>query len=131
MAKAVIFSKVYRAEFSAALSKLQAEKILVDFLNSVAEPLAHNQIILGHLKMVAKVPETQEFLFLSLTRLDQTDVKKSNDWTCSEANEIRLMDIDLNVLVFKHSRVKVEMVVQSALRKLLRQSQGRLTDRSG
>lgn len=129
MDKAVVFSKVYRIGFAEFLAKQQAENLLKDFLNSVGEPLTYNQIILGHIKMVARVPENQEFLFLSMTQLDQLDVKQSAGWSYEGFTKVRNMELDINVLIFGYSRIKVEMVVQNSLRKLLHNFKGQLVGR--
>lgn len=111
---ATIFSKFYPIIFKKAVQKASLETKLKKLLQSIGTPLAHNGVIVGHLKLVAEI-SAEEFLFLSLTRLDQVDVTASATWT-EQGDDIIGMDLKINVLVFGHSKNAITEIVDKELR---------------
>ncbi|BBB91112.1 MAG TPA: hypothetical protein PKA28_11135 [Methylomusa anaerophila] len=111
---ATIFSKFYPIIFEKAVRKADLKPMLSDLIQSIGSPLSHNGVIVGHIKLVAEILN-EEFLFLSLTRLDQGDVTVSANWT-DQGDDIVGMVLKINVLVFGHSKNNITEVVGTALR---------------
>lgn len=118
---ATVFSKTHSISFDKPVTKLNIEKFVKQLIQDIGKPLAHNGIIVGHIKVLAKVP-SEEFLFLSLTRLDQLDIKSSSEWQSSLSSEFNSVILDINVLVFGHSKKTVEEIVNDSLAILRRDS---------
>ena len=118
---ATIFSKAHSISFDKPVTKLNVEKLVKQLIQDIGRPLAHNGIIVGHIKILAKVPN-EEFLFLSLTRLDRLDVKSSSQWQTGLSSEFDSVNLDINVLVFGHSKKAVEKIVNDSLAILHRDS---------
>ncbi|MBU2700972.1 hypothetical protein Ga0466249_002083 [Sporomusaceae bacterium BoRhaA] len=118
MSDATVFSQVQRIEFNRQISKLEVEQLLKKFLVGIGEPLAYNGVILGHIKMFARTTIENDFLFLSLTRLNQVDVKSSPNWGSMGVEPIIAMELTINVLVFNYSRSIVKKVVAMATEQL-------------
>ncbi len=110
---ATIFSKFYPIIFNNAVRKANLEPMLKNLLLSIGVPLSHNGVIVGHLKLVAEISK-EEFLFLSLTRLDRVDVTASTSWT-GQGDDIIGMDLKINVLVFGFNKNYIAEVVAAAL----------------
>jgi hypothetical protein len=118
LSDATVFSQVQRIEFNRPISKLEVEQLLKKFLVGIGEPLAYNGVILGHIKMLARTTIENDFLFLSLTRLNQVDVKPSPNWGSMGDEPIIAMELTINVLVFNYSRSIVKKVVAMATEQL-------------
>lgn len=118
MSDATVFSQVQRIEFNEPISKLEIEQLLKKFLVGIGEPLAYNGVILGHIKMFARTAIENDFLFLSLTRLNQVDVKPSPNWGSMGVESIIALELTINVLVFNYSRSIVKKVVAMATEQL-------------
>jgi hypothetical protein len=117
---ATVFSQVQRINFNKLIARSEAEQVLQNFLIAIGEPLSYNGVILGHIKMLAKATSENDFLFLSLTHLDQVDVKPSPSWAGgSGASElISLIELTINVLVFNYGRATVAKIVTAATEQL-------------
>lgn len=111
---AVVFSKKYTVEFIKPVTRQGIEQRVTRLIQDIGGPLAHNGIILGHIKLLAKLPD-EEFLFLSLTRLDQADVNMSAQWSNNSSDEWQSISLDINVLIFGHSREEIEGIVAGSL----------------
>ncbi|CQR75145.1 hypothetical protein SOV_36490 [Sporomusa ovata DSM 2662] len=118
---ATVFSKTHSISFDKPVTKLHVEKLVKQLIQDIGKPLAHNGIIVGHIKVLANVPG-EEFLFLSLTRLDRLDVKSSSEWQSGLSSEFTSVTLDINVLVFGHSKKAVEEIVNESLAILRRDS---------
>ncbi len=121
MDDAVVFSKKYCLEFPGSADKAAIEQLAVKLIQAIGQPLAHNGIIVGHIKVLAKWPD-EVFIFLSLTRLAQVDVKRSAQWTDRLAAGENSLQLDINVLLFGHTYAEIETVVLSSLAQLRRDS---------
>lgn len=119
MSEATVFSQVQRITFDSPVTKAQAEELLKKFLVTIGEPLAYNKIILGHIKMLAKATSENDFLFLSLTRLDQVDVKPSPIWANDNFTTVEGLELTINVLVFGYNKALVTKAVTAASREIL------------
>jgi hypothetical protein len=121
MDDAVVFSKKYCLDFPGSVDKPAVAELAGKLIQDIGRPLAHNGIIVGHIKVLAKWPD-EEFIFLSLTRLAQVDVKKSAQWTDTLAAGENSLQLDINVLLFGHTYTEIETVVLSSLAQLRRDS---------
>ncbi|WP_371381121.1 hypothetical protein [Sporomusa aerivorans] len=121
MDDAVVFSKKYDFDFPQALTKPVIETLMTRLIQDIGRPLSHKGIILGHIKMVAKLPDT-EFVFLSLTRLDQVDIKLSAQWARELTSTWKTIHLDINVLLFGQRTEVLEEVVAGSLAILRRDS---------
>ncbi|WP_425058059.1 hypothetical protein SCACP_27040 [Sporomusa carbonis] len=119
MNDATIFSKYYQVVFNEPATKTEIEAILKKILDLIGRPLSRNGIILGHIKLLAKLNSEEEFLFLSLTRLDRIDVKASAQWSCADTRGIDSIRLNVNVLVFGHSMSDIVEVVNKASQEFL------------
>ena len=119
MSEATIFSQVQRIAFDSPVTKAEAGALLKKFLITIGEPLAYNKIILGHIKMLAKATDENDFLFLSLTRLDQIDVKSSPIWANDKFTAVDELELTINVLVFGYNKATVTKAVAAASREIL------------
>ncbi len=119
MSDATVFSQSRQIAFSTPAAMVDLERLLKEFLLGVGEALSYNGIILGHIKVMAKIPAGGELLFLSLTRLDQVDSKASPAWNRAEDAGVDSLELTINVLVFGYSRKTVETVVNTALQRAL------------
>jgi hypothetical protein len=118
---ATIFSKTYHLVLEKPVTKPVIEKLAKRLIQDIGRPLSNNGIIVGHIKILAKVSE-KEFLFLSLTKLDRVDVKSSSQWETEVSGELNSVNLDINVLVFGHSKKVIEEVVNGSLAILRRDS---------
>jgi hypothetical protein len=118
---AVVFSKTYHLEFEKAVTKPILERLTTELIQDIGRPLSHNGIIVGHIKVLAKLSD-EEFLFISLTRLDQVDQKMSAHWPDGLADEYSRIKLDINVLIFGHRKKVIEDVVEGSLAVLRRNS---------
>lgn len=117
MSDVTVFSQNYRIVFKKSLTIREEEDLLQNFVASVGKALAYNEIILGHIKVLAKLPEpaAEHFLVLSLTRLDRVDVTSSGS-RCNAGMVIPgSLELSVNVLVFGHTLSKVKKVVNEAI----------------
>jgi len=110
---ASIFSKTYHIIFEQPVAKASFEKYVERLIQAIGRPLAYNGIILGHIKILGKLSE-EEFVFLSLTKLEQVDIKPSVQWINGLSNEINSIILDVNVLVFGYSKTVIEEVVNAS-----------------
>ncbi|QDR81421.1 hypothetical protein [Sporomusa termitida] len=117
---ATVFSKTYTIPFDKELTKPAVEKLVRRLVLDVGSPLSHNGIIVGHIKVLAKL-SAEEFIFVSLTRLDRVDVKFSAQWPVDAERGFTRFDLDVNVLVFGYEEAAIAKAVDAALA-VLRQS---------
>ncbi|HWR45544.1 hypothetical protein [Sporomusa sp.] len=117
---ASVFSKTHHIGFEKAVTKPGVEKLVMRLIQDIGRPLSHNGIIVGHIKVLAKL-SNEEFIFLSLTRLDRVDVKFSAQWTTDLASEFNSINLDINVLVFGYSRAVIAELVDASLAVLRRE----------
>ncbi len=118
MSDATVFSRVQQIDFDRPVATFEAQRLLKGFLVRIGEPLSYHGVILGHIKMLAKMAGENDFLFLSLTRLDEVDVKPSPNWASADAVPIPSLELILNVLVFGYSREAVAKAVAAAAEQL-------------
>ncbi len=118
---ATVFSKTNHVIFEKPVTKPIIEKLVKRLIQDIGRPLSYNGIIVGHIKILGKVSE-EEFQFLSLTKLDRVDVKSSSQWETEISGEFNSIDLDINVLVFGHSKRVIEEVVNGSLAILHRDS---------
>ena len=111
---ATIFSRTYMLSFTEKLGKPAIEAAVKQLISNIGAPLAHNNIIVGHIKLLAKLSD-EEFLFLSLTRLDHVDIKTSALWQTNLPAETAELQLDVNVLMFGYGRKVIEETVRAAL----------------
>lgn len=111
---AVVFSKKYNLAFARPVARPVVEKLANCLIQDIGRPLSHKGVILGHIKVLAKLTE-EEFLFLSLTRLDRVDSKTSSRWSAGVDDARNGIDLDINVLVFGHDGMTIEKVVEDSL----------------
>ncbi|SMC32041.1 hypothetical protein [Sporomusa malonica] len=116
--EATVYSQSRYIIFRNNITTLEAERLLRELVMSIGRELAYNEVILGHIKVLAKLlqPVAEHFLFLSLTRLDQIDVVPSECWPKEGDVIIDRLKVYVNVLVFGHTMSKVEEVVNNALK---------------
>ncbi|EGO62998.1 hypothetical protein [Acetonema longum] len=113
---ATVFSRSRQVVFDKPIAKAELEELLQQIMNRMGEPLAYNGVILGHIKALARLPEENQYLFLSVTRLDQVDRKVSPEWSRRQG-PIDRMELAVNALVFGHSSSEVEKIVEESLKK--------------
>ena len=118
MNEPTIFSHKRCATFEIPLSRAEAEERLKEFVKAIARPLLYDTVVLGHIKVVARIPGETDFLFLSLTSSDRVDIKTSPSWLSADARFISGMEIKINVLVFGYSMTTVTEVVEKSLKDL-------------
>lgn len=116
--EATIYSQSRYIIFRNNISTLEAERLLRAFVMSIGEELAYNGVILGHIKILAMLlqPVAEQFLCLSLTRLDRVDEVPSEGWPGEGDVMTDRLKIYVNVLVCGHTISKVEEVVNQALK---------------
>lgn len=119
LTNAAIFSKTYHIIFEHPVAKAQFEKYIGRLMQDIGRPLAYNGSILGHIKILGKLSE-EEFLFLSLTKLEQVDIKPSSQWTTRMSDEINSITLDVNVLIFGYSKEIIEEIVNDSIAVLTR-----------
>lgn len=122
MSEATVFSQVRSLSFAAPLTRIRTEQLLEKFSAALGQPLSSRGIVPGHIKVLAELPASEEFLFLSVTRTDRVDVKRSADWSNAPTSEIAGLRLNINVLVFGFSLGTVEQVVDTAYGELINQS---------
>lgn len=117
---AAIFSRHYRILFEKPMTTAQAEELLRECIMTIGRGVACNNIILGHIKILARLSKlaVEHFLFLSLTRLEQVDVIPSNCWRNVSGIVLDSLELEVNVLVFGHALGEVEAKVGEALGQL-------------
>lgn len=115
MSNATVFSQSRCIIFEEPVTRIEVEGLLKKFMSAVGTPLSYNGVILGHIKVLARITTKTDFLFLSLTRLDHVDSKASPEWSSMDCSKIYNMELDINVLVFGHSISMVEKVVDTSL----------------
>lgn len=112
---ATVFSQLRLITFAESRTRIEVEELLKKFMSAVGTPLSYNGVILGHIKVLARITTKKDFLFLSLTRLDHVDSKASPEWSSTDCYKIDNMELDINVLVFGHNISMVEKVVDTSL----------------
>lgn len=117
---ATVFSKNYPIAFDREITKPAVERVISRLVMDIGSPLSHNGIIVGHIKVLAKL-SADEFIFVSLTRLDRVDVRFSAKWPVAAELGFTRFDLDVNVLIFGHTEAAIAQVVDAALA-TLRQS---------
>ena len=110
---ATSFSKFYPIILKRAVTKKNLGEMLKRLIQSIGKPLAHNGVIIGHIKILAEISD-EEFLFLSLTSLERVNIAASSDWTY-EGDELIGLDIKISVLLFGHSKSVVVEVVKVSI----------------
>lgn len=118
MSDATVFSQSRSIVFEKPVTRIEVEGLLKNFMSVVGTPLSYNGVILGHIKVLARLTTKEDFLFFSLTRLNHVDVKASPEWSPTDCSTICNMELDINVLVFGHSINMVEKVVDTSLQEL-------------
>jgi hypothetical protein len=118
--EATVFSQSRHIIFKEEIDILEAEQLMRELITSIGKELSYNEVILGHIKILAKLlqPVAEHFLFLSLTRLDQVDIVPSECWPKEGDISLDRLELYVNVLVFGHTMCKVEKVVNDALKGL-------------
>lgn len=119
MSDASVFSQSRQVVFAKPVTREDLKRLLNTFLLTVGEPLSYNGIILGHIKVMAKLPAGEHYLFLSLTRLDRVDTKTSPAFMPTDDANVDSIDLTVNVMVFGFSRSAIETVVNAALQNTL------------
>lgn len=117
LSDATVFSKKQQLFLDSPATKQRIAQLAKQLIQDIGEPLSHNGIIVGHIKILVKLTE-EEFLFLSLTKLDQVDIKQSSQWQNEVAAACNSINLDVNVLVFGYSYKVIEEVVRAALAKM-------------
>lgn len=117
---ATVFSKTYTISLDREITKPDLESMVKRLVLDVGGPLSHKGIIVGHIKVLAKLPDG-EFIFVSLTRLDRVDVRASAQWPIAAERGLARFDLDVNVLVFGYDEAVIAKAVDAALA-VLRQS---------
>ncbi|HWR45737.1 hypothetical protein [Sporomusa sp.] len=114
---ATVFSQNHRIVFEKSLTTLEVEGLLQDFIASIGRALSRNEVILGHIKVLAKLSESapEQFLFLSHTSLTRVDITPSKCWPNGEEVSLNSLELCVNVLVFGYTMSEVVKVVTEAL----------------
>jgi hypothetical protein len=118
LSEATVFSKERRVVFDKPVTRAGVELLLKEFLVGLGNPLAYGKAILGHIKVMARIPDQEDFLFLSLTTVNRVDAKPSPDWCREDPPNICSLELKVNVLVFGYSLATVEKLVEASLQKL-------------
>lgn len=118
MDKATVFSCRREVCFATPLEQGAAEALLRRFVACIGEKLACGGIILGHIKILAKIPGGEDFLFLSMTRADKVDAKRSAKGGFGETGLRGNVELTINVLVVGRSKKAIEAAVGDALFRL-------------
>lgn len=118
MDKATAFSCREEVLFPTPLDGAAAEAKLRQFVISIGAQLACGGIILGHIKILAKITEGEKFLFLSMTRLGEVDVKHSLEGGFGSIGRCSRMEVTINVLIIGRSIAEIEKAVGSAMGRL-------------
>lgn len=117
---ATVFSRIYRSSFKNPVTVRESERYLETFIAFIGDKLSCNGIILGHIKLLAKVPAKQNgkesFIFLSLTRAGCIDITPLAGWQDNGYKLLAEMELHLNILVFGYSRQQVQRTVNKARR---------------
>ncbi|MGL5512918.1 MAG: hypothetical protein ACRDBM_06720 [Sporomusa sp.] len=115
--EATVFSQVRRIELESFSTAVECEQRLRHFVELLGKALSHNGIILGHIKVLAKLPafDDEHFLVLSLTRLDSVDITLSEHWREGDGVNLRSLELHINVLVFGYTLHQVEAAIHSGL----------------
>lgn len=115
---ATVFSRIYRGNFKKPVTLQESEKYLKKFVTLIGNELSCNGIILGHIKLLAKIPSKQvgeeSFIFLSLTRLECIDIIPAIEWESNRGNLLEELELHLNILVFGYSQQLVQRTVNKA-----------------
>jgi hypothetical protein len=118
---ALVYSKTHHIVFGKAVTKPGIEKLVKQLIQDIGRPLSHNGIIVGHIKVLAKLPD-EEFIFVSLTRLDRVDVRFSTQWATDLVNEFNSINLDINVLIFGYNDAVIAEAVDGSLAALRKES---------
>lgn len=119
MSEATVFSQSRQLVFEKPVTRADIEKLLMKMMEDIGEPVSYNKVILGHIKVLARFTNEDDYLFLSLTRLNQVDSKVSPG---TFSDSIDRVNLNINVLVFGYSMETVEKVVTAALQKVCNKS---------
>lgn len=114
LSDAVIYSKKYAINFKQDLSKVNIEVLFKQLFEQISRPLSHNGIILGHIKLIVSISK-EEFMFLSVTRLDSVDAKFSSQWQRDSSVTASNINLDINVLIYGYKREMIEQKLEDAL----------------
>ncbi|WP_371371741.1 hypothetical protein [Sporomusa aerivorans] len=116
---ATVFSKWYDVSLGKIMTTTQTEELLRESIAFIGRALAYNGIILGHIKILARLPEPviDRYLFLSLTRLEQIDITPSKYWSKVSGIGLTHIELHVNVLIFGYTFSEVEAVITEALKK--------------
>lgn len=115
MSDATVFSRSRQFVFEKPVTRTEVEGLLKKMLHAIGEQLSYNAVILGHIKVLARLSTGDDYLFLSLTRLDRVDVKASSSWSRLECEVIDNIELAINVLVVGYSSGTVGKAVDAAL----------------
>lgn len=114
---ATVFSQVQRIELESCSTTVECEQGLRRFVEMLGKALSHKGIILGHIKVLVKLPafDDEHFLVLSLTRLDSVDITPSEHWRERGGVSLCSLELHINVLVFGYTLHQVEAAVHNSL----------------
>jgi hypothetical protein len=115
--KATVFSCRQEIVFATPLAEAAAETRLRRFLAEIGGQLAFGGIILGHIKLAAKIPGGDNFLFLSMTRADEVDARHSAKGGL-DGGLLAGVELTLNALVVGRGRQEIGEIVSIAMGKL-------------
>lgn len=115
---ATVFSKHYELALQKLMTIPQIEESLREATATIGKALANDGIILGHIKILARLPDlaVDRFLFLSLTRLDQIDITPSKYWSQVGGVNLERLELHVNVLIFGYTFSQIEAVVNDVLK---------------
>jgi hypothetical protein len=115
LSDATVFSETRRVVFAEPVTGAGLAEALHRFMVALGEPLSYKGVILGHIKVMAVIPASGDFLFLSMTRLDRVDTKASPTYPQGNHSGIDSVDLTINILLFGCSRGTVERGIDTAL----------------
>ncbi len=118
MSEATVYSKIHTVDIEVSLTIEELEERLKNFLGSIGQTLSYKGKIMGHIKVLAKPLHEDSFVALSVTRLDVVDMKRSAVWGNAQCPKFTVLELNINVLIFGHSKSEVATVVDRSLSKL-------------
>ena len=121
MREPTVFSQTRSIKFDSPVARNVVEEHLKTSLANIGTQLAFENVIIGHIKLVCRLPEEGGVLFMSLTMLDQVDVQALPGWQHADGFGIINMEIVINVLIFGHSLDGVKKTVDSSFELLLQE----------
>jgi len=114
---ATVFSKSITMNLKQPLTREELTDSVKKLVLHIGQPLAYKGVILGHIKVLVKLDE-EEFIFFSLTKIDCVDIKFSLEQDAMQLEVFEKLVLEINVLVFGHTKEEIESVVKHALNAL-------------